>query len=246
MHNLEVVSKQRLKNMKKYGDLKPGTIITPDGREQITNEDIGTYKKTRFCLTDSSKTVKRGTGYKKRRPKSIEEFTQHIMAQHMKRLATPQEDKDYLSPVLKTAINQPQFPQASVSVRRHRLAVEKGITDPPKVHLLYDQMEAELAHQYTIKEEIDGLEQEIIVEDGIVPVPSTGVSVGNEVYIIEAGKSDNVIEGPDLMQPVGSEMEDETSRQLRMLTSLADRENEDETTRSLRVLTTLLEAGQNG
>ena len=245
VHKLEVVKIPKLKDIGKYENFKPGTIITPDGRDNIEESDIGSYRKNKSLSADL-KDKETPQKPRKRRPKTIEEFTQHIMAQHMKRLATPETDKDYLSPVLTKAINMPQFPQASTSVRRHKIAMEKGIGDVPKVFLRYDQMDVDVARQYTDGGEVGGLEQEIIVEDGIVPVPSAGVSMGNEVYIIEAGKSDNIIEGDELMHQVTNELEDETSRSLRLLTSLADGENEDETTRSLRVLTTLLEAGQTG
>ena len=236
VHELEVVTKPVLKDMGKFGDLKHGTVITKEGKE-VTKEDVIEFKK-RSSNSNKKQTIPR------RRQKTIEEFTQQIMARHMKRLESPAADKDYLSPTLQKAIEQPSFPQASVTVRREKLAA-KGIIGAPMFRLHYDKMDESEAHQYAVKDEMVGLEQEVIVDDGIVPIPSEGMSVGNEVYIIEAGRSENVVETPEFVQNfVENECEDETTKSLRVLTNNID--SEDETTRSLRVLTTLLEAGQHG
>ena len=228
--------------------MKHGTIITKDGRE-VTEDDIEKFNrpcrgskeriKAKLKLEEVSGERKR----RRRRPKTIEEFTQELMAKHMKRLETPVIEKDYRCNTIDTALKQPAFPQASVVVRREQLAA-KGIGHPRGMVLQYDKMDEDEALQYTVEEDYDDISKEVIVDDGIVPLPSTGMSVGNEVYLIEAGKSENIIESEFTQPFVDNEYEDETTRSLRVLTTAA--ENEDETSRSLRVLTTLLEAGQHG
>ena len=244
IHKLEVVSKMTLKDRERYGDLKHGTIITKDGRE-VTEDDIENFK--RPCRgskeREKEKMIATVEKPKRKRPKTIEEFTQEIMAKHMRRLESPVVEKDYRSSTLDTALTQPAFPQASVTVRRENLAA-KGIAHRPRMILQYDKIDPDEAVQYAVEEDYDEMGKEVIVDDGIVPLPTTGMSVGNEVYIIEAGKSENIIES-DFPQPfIENDYEDETTRSLRVLTN--NNENEDETSRSLRVLTTLLEAGQHG
>ena len=248
IHKLEVVSKMTLKNRQKYGNFKHGTIITKDGRE-VTEEDIEKYQRpcrgSKERVKEKLKMEERAKERpkRKRRPKTIEEFTQEIMAKHMKRLETPVVEKDYRSSTIDNALKQPAFPQASVVVRREHLAA-KGIGHPGRMILQYDKIDQDEALQYVVEEDYDDISKEVIVDDGIVPLPSTGMSVGNEVYIIEAGKSENIIES-EFPQPfVDNDYEDETTKSLRVLTNSV--ENEDETSRSLRVLTTLLEAGQHG
>lgn len=242
VHRLEVVSKATLKDREKYGALKHGTIITKEGKE-VTEDEIENYKRPSRGKRKIIQQIEEGSGRSKRRPKTIEEFTQEIMAKHMKRLEEPVIEKDYHSAALEKAMTQPSFPQASVTIRREQLA-EKGIALKPRLMLQYDKIDAVEAHQYAAVQELEDLEEEVIVDDGIVPLPTTGMSVGNEVYIIEAGKSENILDSSDFTQPfVENEYEDDTTKSLRVLTN--SNENEDETSRSLRVLTTLLEAGQH-